>query len=113
MGGGHMSRIGIGSLRHVGIERHVHADTGESDEVLRVDQRIEVGHDIAFDVVLPCHDTPAVAPLRGGEDLRHIVHGHQFEAAWFSMGQRFGGVDRRLMREGALRAQIEQLSCAH
>ena len=113
MGGGDARFGWIGSLRHVCVEFDVHTDACESDKVLRVDQGVEVGDHVPFDVVLPGHDSPAVAVLCGVENLRHIVHGHQVEALRFEPCQLLGGIDGRLMGEGALWPQIEQLACAH
>ena len=113
MRGGHGGIFRIGSRTHVRVKSNVDAHTRESGQVFGVNQRVQVRYHIAFDIVFPCHDAPALTLLHCFENLRHIVQSHQFEPFWFEMGQLLRCIDRSLMGEGALRTQIEQLACAH
>ena len=111
--GSHGGVFRIGSRTHICVESYVDAHTCESGQVFGVDQRVQIRYHVAFDIVFPCHDTPALTLLHGFENLRHIVQSHQFEPFRFEMGQLLRCIDRGLMGEGALRTQIEQLACAH
>ncbi len=113
VGRGDAGGIRIRPGAHIRVEFHVHIDARESDEVPFVDEGVEIGHHITFDVVLPRDDSPALAVLRSFEDLRHIVHRHQFESFGREGRQHMRRVDGGLVRECALRTEIEQLACAH
>ena len=94
-----------------GVEGHVHTDPGEAGRVGGVDQRVEIRDHIAFDVVFPCDDTPALARLYGLHDRGHVGQSDEVEVA--ECGELVGGRHCRLMGEGALRAQIKQFHVCH
>mgnify|MGYP000647583193 CR=1 FL=1 len=74
-----------------------------------VDQRVEIRDHIAFDVVFPCDDAPALARLYGLHDRGHVGQSDEVEVA--ECGELVGGRHCRLMGEGALRAQVKTVSC--
>ena len=94
-----------------GVEGHVHTDPGEAGRVGGVDQRVEIRDHIAFDVVFPCDDAPALARLYGLHDRGHVGQSDEVEVA--ECGELVGGRHCRLMGEGALRAQVKQFHACH
>ena len=74
---------------------------GEAGRVGGVDQRVEIRDHIAFDVVFPCDDAPALARLYGLHDRGHVGQSDEVEVA--ECGELVGGRHCRLMGEGALR----------
>ena len=113
VGRGDVGILQSGVRQRRGVKLDVDADTGEADQILRVDQGVKVRHDIPLDVVLPCDDAPTFAVLRGLHNLRHIIAGNEIESFGHDRPQQSGRTDRRLMRECALGPEIEQLPCIH
>lgn len=79
-----------------------------------VDQGVEIGHHIPFNVVLPCDHAPGFAGLHRCHDARHVRRGHELRLVDAILRfQATPGFDGRLMGKGAFRPKIGQLHMRH
>ena len=54
------------------IKGHIHTDTGKTSYISVINQGIEVGHHIPFDVVFPSDHAPTLTRFDGLHDGRYI-----------------------------------------
>ena len=79
-----------------------------------IDQGVEIGHHIPFNVVLPCDHAPGFAGLHRCHDARHVRRGHELRLVDAILRfQAMPGFDGRLMGKGAFRPKIGQLHMRH
>ena len=94
-----------------GIDAHAR----EAGDVGRVDKRVEIRHDVAFDVVLPRDDAQTPARTDGLHDGGDAGQGDEVEAALPRrlIRELCGRLHGGLMRERAFRPEIEQGFACH
>ena len=96
---------------HKRIERDINTDMREPDNIISVNHHVQVGNNIAFHVVFPGDNTPAITVANMRHDLgnRGLRHRNNLIR---QTGQRATGRHRRLMGERALRTEIIQVALA-